>query len=43
MSEIKKEWYVVRAVGGKEQKVKEYIEAEIRHNHSFLISLIVLN
>ena len=33
MSEVKKEWYVVRAVGGKEQKVKEYIEAEIRHNH----------
>ena len=33
MSEIKKEWYVVRAIGGKEQKVKEYLEAEIRHNH----------
>ena len=33
MSEIKKEWYVVRAIGGKEQKVNEYIEAEIRHNH----------
>ena len=33
MSEIQKEWYVGRAVGGKEQKVKEYIEAEIRHNH----------
>ena len=33
MSEIKKQWYVVRAVGGKEGKVKEYIEAEIRHNH----------
>ena len=33
MSEIKKEWYVVRAIGGKENKVKEYIEAEIRHNH----------
>ncbi|MBE6214477.1 MAG: transcription termination/antitermination factor NusG [Rikenellaceae bacterium] len=32
MNEIKKEWYVVRAIGGKEQKVKEYIEAEIRHN-----------
>jgi transcriptional antiterminator NusG len=32
MSEVKKEWYVVRAIGGKEQKVKEYIEAEIRHN-----------
>ena len=33
MSEIKKQWYVVRAIGGKENKVKEYIEAEIRHNH----------
>ena len=33
MSEIKKQWYVVRAIGGKENKVKEYIEAEVRHNH----------
>ena len=33
MSEIKKQWYVVRAIGGKENKVKEYIEAEIRHNN----------
>ena len=33
MNEIKKEWYVVRAIGGKEHKVKEYLEAEIRHNH----------
>ena len=29
MSEIKKQWYVVRAIGGKENKVKEYIEAEV--------------
>ncbi len=28
-----KQWYVVRAIGGKEKKVKEYIEAEIRHSH----------
>ena len=28
-----KQWYVVRAVGGKEKKVKEYIESEIRHMH----------
>ncbi len=28
-----KEWYVVRAIGGKENKVKEYLEAEIRRNH----------
>ena len=33
MGEITKEWYVVRAIGGKEKKVKEYIEAEIRHSH----------
>lgn len=28
-----KQWYVVRAIGGKEKKVKEYIEAEIRNSH----------
>jgi transcriptional antiterminator NusG len=28
-----KQWYVVRAIGGKEKKVKEYIEAEIRHRN----------
>lgn len=26
-----KQWYVVRAIGGKEKKVKEYIESEIKH------------
>ncbi|MCT4665810.1 MAG: transcription termination/antitermination protein NusG [Flavobacteriales bacterium] len=31
MAEIKKRWYVVRAVSGKEKKVKEYIEKEISH------------
>lgn len=30
MSELSKKWYVVRAVGGKEKKAKEYIESEIR-------------
>src|SRR5690554_380632 len=29
MSEIDKKWYVLRAIGGKEKKVKEYIESEI--------------
>ena len=29
MGEIVKKWYVVRAIGGKENKVKEYIENEI--------------
>jgi transcriptional antiterminator NusG len=30
MSEVTKKWYVVRAVGGKEKKAKEYIENEIK-------------
>ena len=29
MSDIAKKWYVVRAIGGKENKVKEYLENEI--------------
>ncbi|OIO99588.1 MAG: transcription termination/antitermination factor NusG [Bacteroidetes bacterium CG2_30_33_31] len=29
MSEIEKKWYVVRAISGKESKVKEYLESEI--------------
>ncbi len=29
MSEIVMKWYVLRAIGGKEKKVKEYVEAEI--------------
>jgi transcriptional antiterminator NusG len=29
MLEIEKKWYVVRALSGKEKKVKEYLEAEI--------------
>ena len=27
-----KKWYVVRAISGKEKKVKQYIESEIAHN-----------
>ncbi|MFO7922576.1 MAG: transcription termination/antitermination protein NusG [Bacteroidales bacterium] len=30
MSENIKKWYVLRAIGGKEKKVKEYIESEIK-------------
>lgn len=30
MSDIVKKWYVVRAISGKEKKVKEHIEAEIK-------------
>lgn len=29
MAEIEKKWYVLRAIGGKEKKVKEYIESEV--------------
>ncbi|WP_026475042.1 transcription termination/antitermination protein NusG [Alkaliflexus imshenetskii] len=29
MSELERKWYVLRAIGGKEKKVKEYIESEI--------------
>lgn len=32
MAETIKNWYVLRAVSGKEAKVKEYIEAEMKHN-----------
>lgn len=34
MADVKeKNWYVVRAVSGQENKVKEYIEREITHNN----------
>ena len=32
MSEIEKKWYVLRAVSGKESKVKEYLDADIRNS-----------
>ena len=32
MAETGKNWYVLRVVSGKEAKVKEYIEAEMKHN-----------
>ena len=28
-----KQWYVIRAIGGKEKKVKEYIETEVQNSH----------
>ena len=31
MSEIEKKWYVLRAVSGKESKVKEYLDADIKN------------
>ena len=33
MSEVEKKWYVLRAIGGKEKKVKELIENEIAHQN----------
>lgn len=33
MSEVEKKWYVLRAIGGKEKKVKEYLESEITHQN----------
>ena len=33
MSEITKKWYVLRAVSGKENKVKEYLDADIRNGN----------
>lgn len=32
MADTEKKWYVLRAISGKEAKVKEYIENEISHN-----------
>ena len=31
MAEVEMQWYVLRAVSGKEAKVKEYIDAEIKN------------
>jgi len=32
MSDVKKRWYVIRAISGKEKKVKELLELEIERN-----------
>ena len=32
MSEIEKKWYVLRAISGKEAKLKEYLEADIKNS-----------
>ncbi len=32
MADSKNKWYVLKAVSGKEAKVKEYLEAEMKHN-----------
>lgn len=43
MAEITKKWYVVRAMSGKEKKVKEYLESEIsRLNLSDQIAQVLI-
>ena len=44
MSEIVKKWYVLRAVSGKEAKVKEYLEADLRNGNlsSDLVSQVLI-
>lgn len=43
MTDITKKWYVVRAVSGKEKKVKEYLELEIiRHKLSEFVSQVLI-
>ena len=33
MSETEKKWYVLRAISGKENKVKEYVESEMKNTN----------
>lgn len=35
MSEVEKKWYVLRTVSGKENKVREYIEADMKNDPNF--------
>jgi len=43
MAEVEKKWYVLRAIGGKEKRVKEYIESEIsRLNIQEYISQVLI-
>ena len=45
MSELnEKKWYVIRAISGKEKKVKEYLDAELSHNAALqnLISQVLI-
>jgi transcriptional antiterminator NusG len=43
MGDIKKKWYVVRAVSGKEKKVKEYLELEItRHKLNDFVEQVLI-
>ncbi len=43
MAEVKKRWYVIRAISGKEKRVKEMLELEIaRHNLGDYIEQILI-
>lgn len=43
MAEINKRWYVIRAISGKEKKVKEYLELEIsRHKLNDFIEQVLI-
>jgi transcriptional antiterminator NusG len=43
MSEVEKKFYVLRAVSGKETKVKEYLEADLKHQpFGHLVSQILI-
>lgn len=43
MSDADKKWYVLRAIGGKEKKVKEYVESEIaRLNLQEFVSQVLI-
>lgn len=43
MADLEKKWYVLRAIGGKEKKAKEYIESEIsRLNLQDYISQVLI-
>lgn len=43
MEDLEKKWYVLRAIGGKEKKVKEYIESEVsRLNLQEYISQVLI-
>ena len=43
MSEITKKWYVIRAVSGKEKKVKELLELEIdRHKLNTYVDQVLI-
>ncbi|SMO75226.1 transcription antitermination protein nusG [Saccharicrinis carchari] len=43
MANIEKKWYVLRAIGGKEKKVKEYVENEIErlNLHDYIAQVLI--